>query len=265
MTIDNDETKGVAQPYVIIANRRTGGTYLAHCLSNHPQVFCDRGESVHHMALWRKYIPPRKTLHVLTHQEGYHASGFRMVYTQAFHKRIWTHLPQMKPKVIWLTRENILRQGVSVAVNSLVRKGKLTYYPVHTFKERPAPRYDIPPDHIIKQCIRLTRDDRWAAKRFIDAQMDYLPVTYEDLVGKDGTTQPCVLDSTMQRICDYLGVYRHALCCDLKRVHGHPLSAMLRNWKEVKRAIAKTEFAHYLLEEENWAQDEKGRWVKRHD
>ena len=56
MTVQNDRTKNLARPAVVIASVRSGGTYLAHCLSNHPQVFCDRGESLHHDSLWHRYL-----------------------------------------------------------------------------------------------------------------------------------------------------------------------------------------------------------------
>lgn len=262
--VDNDETKRTAQPFVIIAGRRTGGTYLTHCLSNHPQIYCDRGESIHHDAVWRRHIPPRKIVYVLTHQEGYHASGFRMVYDQAFHKNVWPQILRIKPKVLWLTRENLLRQGTSIAINRLVRMDKIAYFPVHSFEEPQTPRYTIDPAHILKWCHYAAEQDRRAAKRFIDAGLDYLPLTYEQLVGKLGVTQPCLLHGAQERVCGFLGVRSIELCSDLRRVHRHPLAAMFKNWKQIKRAIARSEWAHWLAQEDKWYQNEKGRWAK-HD
>jgi len=54
MPVDNDRTKGLALPFLILAHVRTGGTFCAHALSNHPQVYCDRGETLHHLSAWRK-------------------------------------------------------------------------------------------------------------------------------------------------------------------------------------------------------------------
>jgi len=81
--IDNDPTKRIAKPFIILANVRTGGTFLAHCLSNHPEIHCDRGETIHHGSIWRKRAtatPFADLFYLLLRQEGYHASGFRMIY-----------------------------------------------------------------------------------------------------------------------------------------------------------------------------------------
>jgi len=40
------------QPAILLTEPRTGGTFLAGCLSNHTDVFCARGEPFHRGSRW---------------------------------------------------------------------------------------------------------------------------------------------------------------------------------------------------------------------
>ena len=46
-----------ANPAVIITLQRTGGSWLAGCLSNHPDIFCTRGEPLAKRSLWTRAAP----------------------------------------------------------------------------------------------------------------------------------------------------------------------------------------------------------------
>ena len=262
--IDNDETKHIAQPFIIIAQKRSGGTYLTHCLSNHPQVFCDRGESVHHASVWRRGgVPAEGVYRILTDQEGYRASGFRMVYNQAFDTALWQITQDVRPKVIWLTRNNKLRQAVSIIINQKIRKGKADYFPVHAMRETgKPPQYTIGPHVIISYIERIIAEDRRAIKRISGAQLDYMPLTYTDMVGNEGTTRPCIQAAATLELCEFLGVAKHVLCCELKRVHSHPLRALLSNWNEVEAAIGDTAYSVWLPDEAAWVLKD-GKWEVR--
>ncbi len=259
--VENDETKNTAQPFVIVAQKRSGGTYLTHCLSSHVDIFCDRGESVHHASLWTRNIRDTITImKVLLNQEGYFASGFRMVYSQAFESRRWKFLnsTKPKPKVILLTRNNVLRQGVSIALNTRIRKGKFAYYPVHAFDTPDLPKWQLDPKVIISTCRKIVIEDKRAAKKV--KKFDVLPLTYTDLVGREGETQPKIIEETGKQICNFLGVQYEPLYTRLKRVHSHPLRAMFENWTEIEAAVKETEFAKHLEEEANWYKDNDGVW-----
>lgn len=258
--IDNDETKHTAQPFLIIAQKRSGGTYLTHCLSNHPRVFCDRGESMHHLAIWRKHLEAVDVLHVLTHQEGYNSSGFRMVYSQAFDKALWPLITDViKPKIIWLTRANKLRQGVSICVNRMIRMKELPYHPVHSFKYHEPPRFTVAPKRILKTCRSVVRGDSVAGKRIIRSGLDHLPLTYSELVGGEGNTQRCLAEPAIVKLCSFLGMNTYPLCCDLVRVHAHPLRIMFDNWNEIESAVSDSEFAKWLEDESRWHYED-GQW-----
>lgn len=261
--VDNDPIKSKAKPFLIIAGVRCGGTFLAHALSNHSQVFCDRGETMHQHYIWRKEasMSHLELLHILTHQEGYLASGFRMVHSQAFHKQVWQAIVKMKPKVIHLSRANVLRQAVSFCFHQEVRKGRAAYYPVHVFRQQSPPTpVTIAPDTILHFCRQFVNARAFAAQRFRKAALDTLPVEYAEMFGGEGMSRHCAIKSISDAICAFLGVRLTFLCSDLKRVHQHPLRMMLANWREVRAAVAAGPWAKWLEHEAQWQQDDKGRW-----
>ena len=265
--VDNDPTKTAAKPFLIVAGVRCGGTFLAHGLSNHSQVFCDRGETMHQHCIWRKKasMSHLELLRILTHQEGYLASGFRMVYSQALSKYIWRHIVATKPKIIHLIRANVLRQAVSFCFHQKVRKGRAEYYPVHAFRQQPPPApVVISPATILHFCRQSMNANAAVTARLGKADLQVLDLEYAAMVGGEGLSRPCVTKGIAATICDFLGVRQTSLCSDLKRVHQHPLRAMLANWEEVRAAVTASPWAKWLEHEAQWQQDDKGRWqIKR--
>jgi len=256
--VDNDDTKYLAQPFVICAQRRAGGTYLSHCLSNHPQVYCDRAETVHHASVWRRYarkLPVPQLIDMLCHQEGYHASGIKLVYTQFFEQHAWARIREMQPpaRIIHLTRDNKLRQATSIVFNQIVRKGKAPYYPVHTTKHKlTITPTEVNPKAVVKMMQWLdNRQDRYA-KALALSGLEVLHMTYGEMVGGEGPTVARMKRSASEKTCDFLGVRRLVLKCDLKRVHSHPLSAWLSNYKEFSKVISNTKYARFLNDERTW-------------
>lgn len=255
--IDNDPTKKTAQPFLIVAGVRCGGTFLAHCLSNHPTVFCDRGESMHRHSVWRQgyTVQAPELLRVLTSQEGYHASGFRMVHSQAFSKHIWREIVNTKPRIIHLRRENVLRQAASLIFHRMVRAHKVPFHPVHTFKEvAPPDKVTIAPGLLLKSCRELVRQSNGADSRMRKAGLSVLTVEYGEMVGGEGEQSIYVELETAREICGHLGICDYPLTCELKRVHAHPLRAMIANWAEVERAIVGSEFVEHIAHEMQWVQ-----------
>ena len=244
MTVQNDRTKRIARPAVVIASVRSGGTYLAHCLSNHPQVFCDRGESLHHSSVWHKHIKadPVRLLHCLLHMEGYRVSMCKLTHSQAFTRAIWAYVKRHKPAVIWLRRENVLRQTVSVLINRAARRGKVKR-PQHTFKATGPFSIGLSAPAILKQARGLrARDER--AARMLSNFKRVLKLTYRDIT--DASTPGKVPVPAARSICKFLGVPYAPLACDLVRVNPQPLSEIIRNWPAVEPALRASEFAKYL-------------------
>jgi hypothetical protein len=247
MIRDNDQTKNVAQPAVIVAAIRSGGTFLTHCLSNHSQIACDRGEPIHHLSVWCRMLKRdrRKILAVLLNQTGYMVSMCRLTYIQAFNEDIWAWLIRQQPWVIWLYRENILRQAISVHLNRLVRDKGQFKRPAHTFKQVGPVSVEVAPAHFLKMCRGLDERNRWAEKR-LTAMRRVERLTYAEVVGGEMAVANQLPTETTKKICNFLGVRYEPLGCDLRRVNPYPLSELIGNWADVERAIKGSEFAELL-------------------
>jgi LPS sulfotransferase NodH len=242
--IENDETKFVARPAVIIASVRSGGTFLAHCLSNHPQIFCDRGESLHYRSMWHTHLTTNRAelIYCLTHMQGYRVSMCKLTYQQAFLSEVWQYVAELA-HVVWLRRENTIRQAVSVILNQMARRGKIER-PQHTFGRVEPICVELEPKWVLKTARALLERDRKAKGRL--EGLNLLALTYEEIVGPAST----LADGAARRICEFLGVrYIPTLACELTRINPQPLAEMIANWDDVCRAIEASAFAHCLEED----------------
>lgn len=243
---DNNPIKGMARGAVIVAAIRSGGTFLAHCLSNHPQIFCERGEPVHHRSVWCTILDPNRCelLAALLNQTGYQVSACKLTYVQAFHRNIWPWLEQQRPRVIWLHRENVLRQSVSVLLNIRSRDGAIKL-PQHAFERPKSVRVAIEPESVLTMARTLIDRDTMARKRL--KGLTLLPLTYEDITGggEVATLPPAVRD----RLCTFLGVRVEEMGTDLMKINWAPLKEILTNWSDVHSAVEQSEFARWLERE----------------
>lgn len=238
---------------VIVAAIRSGGTFLSHCLSNHPQVFCPRGEPLHHKSEWVQALKPdrRALLAALLNQTGYTVSMVKLTYAQALHEHIWPWLDAQQPKVIWLRRGNTIRQAVSVLINRMARAGQLKR-PQHTLKEMGPVRVTFEPDVILRWARRLKEDDRRVGKR-LNRMRNLYTMSYADVVGGEHMSAEELPTWTRMKLAVFLGVASDVpLGCDLKRVNPYPLREMLGNWKAVEKVVRASEFAACLEDELAW-------------
>lgn len=239
MTIETDETKGIARPFFILAHRRTGGTFCAHALSNHPRIFCDRGEAMHHRSVWRERskMKPGEILRFIWAQTGYHAAGFRLMLDQALSRRVWPAIVAVQPHIIHLRRHSLVRQGLSLAYMRRVRAGVIDYHPVHSFKERKAVPIDLPPVAAVKNVARAKAEvERWQTVKYGGPVFD---VYYEDMIGDTPSSATKMARDVGDKICRFLGVKPLAMRVDLKRDFPMPTPEMFNNWGAIERALRK--------------------------
>lgn len=242
----------VPRQAVIVANVRSGGTFLSHCLSNHEDVHCDRGDILHHRSIWRQCIPgdPALVLRCALNQAHYAVCACKLTYTQAFDKAVWPYLMETRPKLIWLHRENHLRQAVSVILVKLMRKGLLDQ-PVHSMRETVPVRVQIAPEVVLQHVRNIASQDANAAKR-LGGLGEHLELTYADVVGGEGNVATQLPTATTKRLCAFLGIPYQTLRCRLTRVNAQPLREMLTNWAEIETAVEDAGMGHYLKDEAAW-------------
>ena len=78
--VENDTTRDPT-PAIIIAGPHTGGTFLAHGLSNHPDVYCERQEVLHLGSSYRMIEAGLSSLDILKivwGQTGYLVSACKL-------------------------------------------------------------------------------------------------------------------------------------------------------------------------------------------
>ncbi|RLG78470.1 MAG: hypothetical protein DRO14_00605 [Thermoprotei archaeon] len=249
---ENDMTRGIARPAVIIASLRSGGTFLAHCLSNHPHIFCDRGEPLHYRSVWLDCldgITRVDLLQALLDQTGYHVSMCKLTYRQAFLDGVWEYLVRAQPAVIHLRRENYLRQAVSFLLNCKARAGHITL-PQHTFRAvTMRERVSLAPRSIIRAIEELREQDEFAKTKLAEFSQ-LLELTYEDIAWSGHGEATGIPWDVSSRICDFLGVPQAMLHCHLRRVNPQPLPEIIENWGAVRAEIERTPYAVWLEEEE---------------
>lgn len=243
--IENDATRDIARPAVIIAGARTGGTFLAHCLSNHSQIFFDRGESLHHGSIWHRNLTLNrvKVLDTLMHQPGYLVSGCKLLYQQAFKCEVWQYILKIQPYVIWLIRENVIRQAVSLLIQQQARRGQATR-PAHTFETPPPMQIALSPETVLKTARRLVELNKNVAASMGHVQ-NVMQLTYEQIIGGQG--EATRLPTRIGRaICEFFGIKYEQMGCELRRINGAPLRDSLMNWPDIEAVISASEMAIHL-------------------
>lgn len=235
---------------IIIASWRCGGTFLSHCLSNHPDIFCTRGEVLHYRNVWRKTAKPQNILRCIMNQPHYGASLAKITYNQAFKDEVWNYLLDQQPYVIWLYRDNLLRQAVSLIQVKLYHKN-LIEKPVHSLQVRKYAKIEIDPCKILDQIEYLAKANRMAKVR-IKKFKSAIALTYAEVVGGENKTANVLPSKTTKKVCEFLGVESRWMSCDLKRINPYPLRDMLKNWDKIEAVIKKSDHAHFLKEETTW-------------
>jgi hypothetical protein len=190
--------------------------------------------------------------------DGYHAAGFRAIYRQAFHRKVWPLILKRRPRLIHLVRRDVARQGVSFGYQQMVRSGELPFHPVHSFEERaPAPvRAD--PERIVGYAIKVREEMERGRQRVGEYPGHVLEVAYEEMasnlhtcpggqcqgIGKSKICKSANYMDAMvsKQICEFLGVEWHRLRVDLRRDFTAPMAEWFENWGEIRRELKRHGF-----------------------
>lgn len=237
----------LAQPAILIAHTRSGGTFLAHCLGSHPDIFCPRGEP---LRTWHVHAPGIAQVQIVAmalHAYHYKVSMCRLTDVQTS-LDILDYLRTVKAKIIVLERENLLRSAVSQTLMNMAGRGEIKR-PIHTTKPVKPVRVAVPPAAVLERC---RWQQEWQERIRLDVagtKLCALYLTYKEIVGGEMTSAERVTLRATERICSFLGVETLPLVSNLRAVSPYPLKAIVANWTELRTAVQESEFAHYLTEE----------------
>lgn len=234
-----------ARKFVILAEARSGGTFLATCLSNHPRVFCTRGEPLHHGSHWRAAAPDEiERIKLITNQQHYDIAGCKLMRNHFERAPILAWLRRVQPLVIYLRREYYVSQALSIAANEVHRKNRKLGIPTHVYERWDPEAIEIDPARVLFFLTRLLQNygligdkskSHWVLLR--SGRFKVLNLTYEQIT-QGGREVDGITGDLAGMICDFLGVERRDLPGGgLRQVHHKPWDQYVSNWAEVWRAI----------------------------
>ncbi|GGY55206.1 hypothetical protein [Parvularcula lutaonensis] len=226
--------------FLIVAQGRTGSTFLTSSLNSHPQLVCADEILDRPMLLPRAYAENRA--------RGAGGLGF------GFHTKPMDHLVRMQReqdvrrflsamhgdgwKIIHLCRAHHLAHLISLQV---ARENRV--YHVTESKQLRKKTVSLDPDKITRRVAG--RADAMAWERRLLEDIPHLALEY----GRD-IKSPEVQDQTLLRIQNFLGIEPMPTSTPLKKAVTKPLSDTVENWPEVERALSGTEYAYLLTEAE---------------
>lgn len=247
---------------VLIAQRRSGSTMLCFALSNHPEVHCARGETLHRQNSWRWAFGGAATpwgskvyvriLGLALSQWGYKACVAKVNWGPGTGE-VWDWLATVEnPPVrgIYLSRENLLRQAVSETIR--VRTKTTSSPRVHSPGGRIF-RLSIEPTELLKLMETIAAADATARQRLDSRSIPYISLTYADLIGREGREAFYLEPEACCTLCDWLEVERGNLkVWPKRRANPFPLAEMLENWPDVEAAVANSRWQPCLEDEAIW-------------
>ncbi len=236
-----------ANPAILIAHTRSGGTFVNHCLSNHPQIYCPRGEPLLQGAEYYTAFPKagkRQILHLVTRATHYRVGMCKVTYEQ-LDEVIWVYLKSRKAKVLHLVRENMPRVVVSQIITGMVASRTIEHE-AHTFHALKPIKVSIPADLIIRRCNRQWADIKAMRHRLSKSGLNVKHLLYRQLVGYEGQEANQITESVAFSICDFLGVERRPLRTSLKKVNPWLMKDLLSNWSEVRKSLMNSPFKKYV-------------------
>lgn len=221
--------------FIILSRSRTGSNLLASYLNSHPQMHAN-GELLRHLG----GTAPRAALSTAFAKEPHaiKAAGFKLFYNHPQDgsvEDLWDALAEMPDlSVLHLKRRNLLRTLVSrriAATNDVwIETG-------HRTPPVPSPKQvELSVDGLAEAFHAIRRAEE-RADEFFGAR-PFLKLHYEDLV-EDPQAQ-------FRSITDFLGVAPRQPRTRLRRQNPEPLSQLIVDYDELRRAFAGTEWSAFF-------------------
>jgi LPS sulfotransferase NodH len=233
-------TSATGTPFVLLCQARTGSNLVQSELCRRwPSVRCLGEEYGPHLRQHR----PGETLEEVTARvfaptEAQPTVGCRLFYEHVSPDELEGILALPGMKVVHLQRRNALRRYVSLEIAQQTQvwaRGRR--HAGQSIGER-AVTIDV--DQFINTCFRVAERQASRERVIVDSGVDVLDVWYEDLSEH--------VDHHLRRIATFLGQGEPLLeaLTFLVRQNPEPLRLLVRNYDEVRSALAHTPMREYL-------------------
>ena len=226
------------QKFFIYTHQRSGSTLLVNLLDSHPMIDCEGELLLDRMSSPMSYISKRQRISQ-SEVFGFKLQPHHFTYQNIENPESFLQeLAQLKYKTIILKRRNLFRAALSLiyAINS----GK--FHRDSRYGEIQSSMIFIDPDELLENIHWIEHNIE-----LLDLYADrnpHLELIYEDDLLDDVSHQ-----STVNRICDYLGIQSENVAANLVRIMPGDFSTYIENAEELKKIIGKTKYGRFLEEE----------------
>ena len=249
-----------AKPALIITLQRTGGSFLAYCLSNHPEIFCIRDEPLSKQNIWYRTVAGSdvkadsgvNVLNLIFTQHDYKVAMCKLINDHAFRPEVWKYITSTKDKgneeikIIWLERRNTVAQAISHEINAGRRLGTIKGHPAHTYSPLDVPPVQLDPMQVLKRCINEVGRRNFTRRKVKESKLPCLYLTYRAITGTNDAT--AIPKPASKQICEFLDVEYVELSCRLRKVHAKPYFETVANWAQVREALLGAGYANDVAE-----------------
>lgn len=221
--------------FVLLADGRTGSTWLELLLDRHPDVVCEwemlHGSLIDHSLCFSEKFPAHLDKTVWRKYSGFAAVGFRLLYEQcatpdsdrtSFRPEVFRYFATQALFVVHLVRRNVL--------NKLLSRKLAQRFQIFGGRPYPPTTLDISPDELRHEIERQAR-----FLQAIAGQLDQQPtiaIYYEDLCAN--TTRH------LDVIFRFLGVRSVPVAVDFPKQRVRPQNEYIANYMELKAAFVDT-------------------------
>lgn len=228
------------KPFIVLTRERTGSTCLLDLLSSHSKVTTDPHIFYNYTNLPKKFS--HKHIHSRKNICGYkfktQPSSFNISdENNEKAKAGLQNLHQIGVKIIYLERENLLRQSVSWKLADQNNLKKQNYRKGEKPIEIKSMEFD--PEALIKRMQRVEKLSNFEKAALSD--VPYLHLKYEkDLMQEDQH------QLTLDRICDFLDIESERAITRYARISSQDLRKSISNYQEVYNFLKDTKYFDQL-------------------
>ena len=219
---------------LIVSAQRTGGQFLAACLSNHPDVHCLREEPFKRDAIWqqRLRLGHARLLDFVLSEPFYKVGMCRLTYDQAFNPEIKKYILKSKPHIIHLVRDPLETVTSTLLAKLEILRGILRHDVSGDFVDDEV--LGVGAAVVIERVKHLLIQQAHFCEIF--GKLNILTLNYADLT--DPLMPRALKNATTIKICHFLGLESaYLLWAHNHKMHKRPIESYYSRWPEIKAAL----------------------------
>ena len=213
--------------FIILAQGRTGSTFLERLLNSHPSVRCEGEIFATHQTYPLSFITGKAAReYLLGRQWGFKAKHWQITCAckGMSGNEFLLQLQEKGWKIIYLHRENLLKTAISTIIG--MEREKWVYEQGDSYTSKP---FVVDPG-LIRACIKSRKEQNQEDQDFLKG-INYFLVKYEDSLKN-------YVDGSLEGLLDYLELERHPLVPSTVKTNGKSSTLeLISNWDELRDSV----------------------------